>query len=174
MSSGGPHDGHDVRLDVFGDMGSFRGPHQVMERGIVRNAVDRGDGDVRGSENALLSRFGRVSKGEPKEKAIQLGLGEGVDSPGLDGILSGEDEEGWPERKRSPIEGHLLFRHGLQECGLGAWRRPVDFIGQDDLRVDGTWMKSEAARLEVGHMTANDVGGEKVRCELDAFEIQTD
>jgi hypothetical protein len=69
-----------------------------------------------------------------------------------------------------------VLLHGLQQGRLGLGRRPVDFVGQDDLGEDRPMLEAELAppRGRVVHhdIRPDDVGGHEVRRELDAVEVQ--
>ena len=69
----------------------------------------------------------------------------------------------------------VVLLHGLQQCGLRAWARPIDFVRHQQLAEDRTGDEAEAAlaaRALVQHFAAEDVGRHQVRRELDAAGVE--
>ena len=66
----------------------------------------------------------------------------------------------------------MVFLHRLEERRLRLRRRPVDLVGQDDLREDRPLHEAQAAMpaVLVEHLRAGDIGRHQVRGELDPLE----
>lgn len=74
-----------------------------------------------------------------------------------------------------PGNGYVVFLHGLQQGGLGAWAGPVDFIRHQQLGEHGAVHKAEAAvpvGILVQNLAASNVGGHQVGGELNAPCVQ--
>ena len=66
----------------------------------------------------------------------------------------------------------MVLLHRLEQRRLRLRRRPVDLVGQQDLREDRPFHEAKAA-VAVGlveDLRAGDVGGHQVRRELDPLE----
>ncbi len=107
------------------------------------------------------------------EKAVHLGLGQGVGALLFDGVLGGQHHE----KIREPV-GRAGYRdlpllHGFQQGGLNLCRRTIDFVGQDQVAEDGARLKAELplSPFRVVHFRAGHVRWEQVRGELDTSEI---
>ena len=74
---------------------------------------------------------------------------------------------------RVRIEGHLLLFHRFEQRALGFRRRPVDFIGQHELREDRARMKLEGAGLALVNRCAKQIRRQQVAGELDALKLQS-
>ena len=70
--------------------------------------------------------------------------------------------------------GDLALFHGLEQCRLHLGGRAVDLIGQDDIGENGARLEHEALGgiLAQVHLRAGNIGGQKIRRELDAAEIR--
>ncbi len=74
--------------------------------------------------------------------------------------------------QRFAFDGHLSLLHGLQQRGLGLGRGAVDLIGQDDVGKDRALAQLEGVLGAVEDVSAGDVAGQQIGCELDALEFQ--
>ena len=63
--------------------------------------------------------LGRIVDPEIKHEPVELGLGQGVGSFLLDGVLGGQDEEGFVEFVGFARGAHLVLLHGLEKGRLG-------------------------------------------------------
>ena len=98
------------------------------------------------SSLCLLVRLSRISTssdwdGYPMARSlhdepVQLRLGEGVGPLVLDGVLSGEDDEGCIEPEGRVLDGDLALLHRLEEGRLRPGRGPVYLIGEEDVAED--------------------------------------
>src|SRR5690606_6887556 len=61
----------------------------------------------------------------------------------LYGVLGGDDQKWIRERMVLSSIGHGFFLHGFQQRRLGLWRRPVDFICQDQVGKEGAPVELE-------------------------------
>lgn len=114
--------------------------------------------------------MGGVAHFDAHEKTVQLGFRKRISAVMLDGILRSDDEKGLGERKSAAIDGDLRFVHSFEKSGLRAWRGAIDFISENDVGEDGALAELELARLRIVDADAENVGGEKVRSELDALK----
>ncbi len=107
------------------------------------------------------------------QKAVELRLGQWERTDLLLRVLRGDDEERLRQRHRLPVERHLPLFHGFEQCALRLGRCPVDLIGQNQLRKDGTVLKTELAGLAVVDRYTEYIGGQQIARELHPLEGQT-
>ncbi len=71
------------------------------------------------------------------------------------------------------LTGHRygIFLHSLQKRGLRLGRRPVDFVGQDDVGKNGTFQELEIPLL-IQRLGTHDVRRHQIGRELNAVEAQ--
>ena len=100
--------------------------------------------------------------------------GSGIRSLLLDRVLRGQDEERLLERERFVADRDLMLLHRLQQRRLHLGRRPVDLIGQDEVREDRTLAGTERPFPRIIDQRADQVGRKQVRRELDAVELAMD
>ena len=96
--------------------------------------------------------------------------------PELDRTASCEHEERALERIRPTRGRDVGILHRFEERRLRFRRRPIDLVGEDDLREDRPGHEPESA-VSVGlveHLGAGDVGGHQVGRELDPLERQVE
>ena len=134
-----------------------------------------GGGDVGGAghevEDLAFLGLGGVADFELQHEAVHLGFGERIGAFLFDGVLRGEDEEGFFEFEGVVADGDLFFLHGLEEGALDFGGGAVDFVGEDEVGEDGAFAGGEAAGLRIVNLGADDVGGEHVGGELEAGEF---
>ena len=82
---------------------------------------------------------------EFEQEAVELGFGEGEGAFVFDGVLGGEDEEGFGEKMGGAFDGDLGFLHGFEEGGLGAGCGAIDFICEEDVDEEGAFDEGEFA-----------------------------
>ncbi len=113
----------------------------------------------------------RVGDVDLEEEAIKLRFGQGVGAFLFDGVLGGEDVEGFGERVLVAAGGDAAFLHGLEQGGLGSWAGAVDFVCHQKLAEDRAGDETEAASagLFVKHFAADDIGGHQIGGELNPF-----
>ena len=70
------------------------------------------------------------------------------------------------------VHAYRRLVHRLQKRRLRPRRRPVDFVGQDDVRKDRPALELERPRLRVVHRHPDDVRRQHVRRELQPVERQ--
>ncbi len=92
----------------------------------------------------------------------------------LDGVLGGEDEEGFFELESGVADGDLLFLHGFEQGALDLGGGAVDFVGKDEVGKNGAAAGSEGAGLGIVNLGADEVGGKEVRGELKAGKLHAD
>lgn len=111
-----------------------------------------------------------VADGEAHHEAIELCFGKRKGALVFDGVLGGEDGEGWLEFVGLAVDGDLSFGHGLEECGLCARGRTVDFVGDEYLGEDGAGPKLEFLVFLVKDGDAGYICGQEVWGALDALK----
>ena len=72
----------------------------------------------------------------------------------------------------SPTQRHRLLLHRLEQRALNLRRRPIDFVGQHDVREDRPSMYHELEPLRIVNQRARDVGWQQVWCELNPLKRQ--
>ena len=92
----------------------------------------------------------------------------------LVGILRGDHEERLGEPEAFGIDRHLPFRHGFQQCALGAGRGPIDLVSEEDVGKNGPTAEFELPILLVEDVEAGDVARQKVGRALDTGEPTAD
>ena len=125
-------------------------------------------------ENLPLLGARRVADLELEHEAVHLRLGQRIGAFLLDGILRGQHEERFVELEGLVADGDLLFLHGFEQRALHLGGRAVDFVGEDEVGEDRAFARGEAAGLRVVNLRADDVGGQHVRRELEAGELDVD
>ncbi len=175
MVAGGGGDGDHVAAHGVLDGDVFEGLLHPDEGGGVD---DRVEFDVLGAasdappQDLPLLVGGGVAEGDAQEEPVELGLGQLVGALELDGVGGGQDREGPREPVGLALDRDLPLLHGLQERGLRLRGRPVDLVGEQQVRVDRALAVDELAGLLVVEEGAGDVGGEQVGGELEAPEVE--
>ena len=108
------------------------------------------------------------------QEPVPLGLGQGVDTLGLDRVLGGQDEEGGGDLAGLAPDRHLPFGHYLEQGRLDLGRGAVDLIGEHDVGEHRTPLDVELLPGRPPDAGADDVGGHQVGGELDAAERSSD
>ena len=124
-------------------------------------------------QNFLFLLKFRIPNRKFKDEPIKLSLGQGKGAFILDRVLGSHDNERIRQPKALPIQRHLVFLHGFQQCRLGFGRSPVDLIGEQDMGKDGTLAQLEFVRAAIIDVPASDIAGEEVRGELNTLELQS-
>ncbi len=104
-------------------------------------------------------------------EAIHLSFREWECAAEFDGVLSGDGEEETVEVIACAVDGDLAFAHGLEKGALSAGGGAVDFVRKEDVCEDGAFVEAEFLGAGVEDGDAQDVGGEEIGGELDAFEF---
>ena len=89
----------------------------------------------RGNNLHLLLERGVVDP-DVEHEPVQLSLWQWIGSLLLDGILSGQDEEGKIKGIGYPSCRHLVLLHRLKESRLSLGRSSIDLIGQKNIGKD--------------------------------------
>lgn len=105
-----------------------------------------------------------------KEKAIQLGIGQ------RECACRGEVVFGSNNKKRTikfpgfPVDGNLALAHGFQQCTLSPGAGAVNFVGEDELAKNRTFVKYKILSLLIIDAVSDNIGREKIGSELDSRE----
>jgi hypothetical protein len=166
---GRAHDVHDVAHDLLAD------PHPgdgAGARGEVRRPGDRADagaGEVARVEAAgvaaqhlELDVAGRQGHRQLEQEPVELRLGQRVRALVLDRVLRRGHDERRRQRPRVAVDRHLPLLHGLEQRGLRLGRRPVDLVGEQQVREDRALAERELRRPGVVDERAGDVAGHEV------------
>jgi hypothetical protein len=137
-----------------------RAEHLVGHRRLHAHAVD----------DLPLLLAGRIVDHDLHEEPVPLRLGQRVDTLGLDRVLGGHDQERLRHRVRRAADRDLPLRHHLEQRGLHFGRRPVDLVGEHEVREHRTELGVEPVRAGLEDPGADDVGGHQVRRELQPRE----
>lgn len=86
------------------------------------------------------------------------------------GILRRDHHEGLLQRMRLIVDGNLRLTHRFQQTALGLRGRPIDLVGQYDIREDRAWHEFKGLLLPVKNRDPDNVGGKQVTGKLDALE----
>ena len=128
-------------------------------------------------QNPALGRAIGIGDIDLHQKAIELGLGQGIGAFLLQRILRREHMEGAGQIMPFTGDGDVIFLHRLKQRGLGSRTGPVDFVGHEQLRENGSPHKAEApasAGSFFKDFGAKNIGGHQVRRELDTPRIQAE
>ncbi len=120
------------------------------------------------AEDVLLLLQIRVFDDDACQEAIELGFGELVSTFLLDGVLSGDDEEGLLHGIGLPVYGDLSLFHDFKKGCLGLGRCPVDLVDQDDIRENRAGVKGKSTLRHIKDGSPGNVAGHQVGGELDA------
>ncbi len=129
--------------------------------------------DLIGQDGDFLFRR-HIPEVELEGETIHLGLGQGIGTARLDGILGGNNKKQVLQKTHLAVHADLVFGHGLQQCGLRPRRGPVDFVRQEDIAEYRSFVKVELFVFFVVNGHPEDVGRQQVRGELDAPEAYID
>ncbi len=121
----------------------------------------------------LIRGFG-VAKADIHHEAVKLGLRQGKRSLVLNGVLRSHDHEWLRQAVSYPIDGYLRFFHCFQQGRLGLWSGAVNFVGEHDLRHDGTGSELKVACFLVVDGDTSYITGQKIRSKLDTLECTSD
>ena len=124
------------------------------------------------AQDSALVLPGGVADGRLDHEAVHLGLRQGEGPRVLDGVLCRDDEEGIGQGVASPVHGHLLLPHGLQEGTLGLGRRAVDLVHQQQVVKYRPRVELELTAVRPVDVHARDVRGQEVVRALHAAEAQ--
>ena len=125
-------------------------------------------------QHFLLLVAGGIADPHFQHEAVELRLGQRVGPFVFDRVLGGEHEERLLERVGRAADGDLVLLHRLEERGLHLRGRPVDLVGEDDLREQRPLLDVKVLGLLVEDHGADQVGRKEVRSELDARERRVD
>ena len=169
---GGGNDFDDVAADLVGDSDLPHGGEEVDDLVSLDGWLDAVDGvlfDLVVEDGAFVFDADVAESGADHE-AVHLGFGKWIGAAEFDRVLSGDDEEQAIEIVACAIDGGLALGHGFEQGGLGARGGAVDFIREQDVGEDRSGTKAELLVGRVEHGDAENVGGQQVGGELDAFE----
>jgi len=108
------------------------------------------------------------------QEAVELGLRQRVGAVELVRVLGRDHEEGAGQLVGDALHRDLRLRHRLEERRLGARRRPVDLVGQEDVGEDRAGDELEGALALVEDAGAGYVRRQEVRRALNAPELAAD
>lgn len=121
-------------------------------------------------ENSRFFGSADVAHAAAHGEAVHLGFRQGVGATEFDGILGGDDEKEAVEIVAGALDGDLALAHGLEQGALGAGRGAVDLIREEDIGENRAGMEAELAGGRIEDGDAQDIGGQEIGGELDAFE----
>ena len=121
-----------------------------------------------------LLGLARVVDDDLHHESVDLRLRQGVRAFGLDRVLRREDEERVRDLVGLAADRHLALLHDLEQRALDLGRRPVDLVGEEQVREHRAQRRPELAGLLVVDPRADEVGRDEVRRELDALELAAD
>lgn len=148
---------------------------QILEGDDVGGVQDRFKAGKRVALDLIQKDFAfvagvRVAHPQPHGKPVELRFRQRVRAVMLGGVLRREDDE-WPGQfERLVFDGDPFLGHRFEQTALGFGGRPVDFVGEDDVREDRTAPELEIVGLLVVDVQPDDVARQQVARELDALE----
>ena len=78
-----------------------------------------------------------------EHETVHLGFGKGISTFLLNGVLCRHDKEWVGQAEGLLPDGHLVLLHGFQQCALYLGWGTVDFVGEDEVREDRTFLYLE-------------------------------
>jgi len=118
-----------------------------------------------------------ISHVDLHEKAIELRFGQWIGTFLLEWILRCQNMKWLRQVVALARDGDVLFLHGLQQCGLGAWTRPIDFVRHQQLRENRAAQKAEGAPARIAlfeDLRSDDVGRHEIWRKLNPFPIEAE
>ena len=94
------------------------------------------DAGVRQPEHLDLALGVRVVEDDLEQEAVELRLGQREDALVLERVLGRDHEERVGQLMRLALDRDGALLHRLEQRRLGARRRPVDLVGEQDVRED--------------------------------------
>ena len=113
-----------------------------------------------------------IAHRQAQQEAVELRVRQRIGTGQVHRVLRGDDEERRRQRPGDAVDGDLLLGHRLQQRALGAGRRAVDLVGQQDVAEDRPRMELETALAGVVNRYAHHVRGQQVGGELHALEAE--
>ena len=112
-----------------------------------------------------------VAQADANQEAVELRFRQGEGAFVLDGVLSGQNDEGVAQVMGCAVHRNLPLFHSFQQGRLRLGGGAVDLVGQDYLghHRAGAELKLPVALVVDGD--AGDVAGQQVGGELDALEL---
>ena len=113
-----------------------------------------------------------------KHEAVELRLRKRVSPLLFDGILGRQNKERQVQRVGRSACGHFVLLHRLQKRGLSLRRRPIDFVGEQDIGENRSLQELElpspGGRVFLKNIRSGDVGRHQVRRKLNSVELQVE
>jgi len=117
---------------------------------------------------------GGVSDFDVEKEAVELSFGERIRAFLFEGVLRGEDEEGFGQFEGPAADGDTAFLHGFEHGGLGLGRGAIDFVSEDHVGEDRAFDEDVFSflgdRVFLKDIGAGDVRGHQIGGELNAME----
>ena len=85
----------------------------------------------------------RIVNDHLHQKTIQLCFGQGISTFLLYRILCRHNHEWRRQGIGFVSDRNLLFRHGFKQCGLHLCRSPIDFVSENQIIEQGSFLKHE-------------------------------
>ena len=109
-------------------------------------------------QHGAFLRRREIAQMDFKEKAIQLGFGQGKGAFILNRVLRRQHEKRAGQHTGHAIDRHLALAHTFKQSRLCSRRRAVDFVGQQNIRKGWARDKLKMVRLLIkdtdpGHIT---------------------
>ncbi len=114
----------------------------------------------------------RQRHGEFQQEAVELRFGQRVGAFVLDRVLGGDDRERYRQPPRCSVDADLVFLHRLQERGLSLGRRPVDFVGKQQVGEHRPFPEGEPGCADVVDERSGDVSRHQIGGELQPLGLQ--
>ncbi len=128
---------------------------------------------VRAQHVQLRLAFGQRDA-QLQQEPVELGLRQRVRPLVLDRVLGRRDQERLRQRPGRPVDADLALLHRLEQRGLGLRRRPVDLVGEQQVREDRAGPEVERGGPRVVDQRTGHVAGHQVRGELDPLGVQVE
>ena len=172
-SAGLATDSDDVPADRVGNLGVLELLAGLVQADDAEQRPDlaehvRRDALVGEVQHRELGLGVRVVELDLEEEAVELTFGEGEDAFVLVRVLRRDHEKRIGKLVRLAVDRHLALAHRLEQGGLGARRRTVDLVGEEDVREDGAGHEEVLAGAD--DVLPVELRRRRVRRELDALE----
>src|SRR5207248_258003 len=131
---------------------------RINERANVNSVeITRVEASIPVGDDLLLRVLRRIVEQDFEQEAIKLRFGQRVRAFVLNRIFGGKHGEERRERVGFAVNRRLSLFHRFQQRGLRLRRRAIDFVGEQDVREDRAFAKTEIGGGDVEDVRTRDV-----------------
>lgn len=164
----------DVRVEFFIDVHSVAHGGTKFREGLFSENFGNG-GHLRRRHpphDFDFFGFGRIIDFYLEKEAVEGRFGQRIGPLFFEGVHGRDHEKRRRKREGFARDGYPAFLHGLKKGRLHFRRGAVNFVGNDDVGEDRSFLYREFAGLGAVRLGSDDVGRKEVRRELDSYRFQ--